>query len=364
MRSKTLSSILLNFLFLCLSFFSISCRKESKIDTEFYIPVEKSNLFVRIVGNADKPLIIDLHGGPGAFSGFDHESYGKYLEDNYLIAYLDQRGGGKSEICNDSTMLTVSQFVKDLDVVVDTLKHKYKGKAVNLLGSSWGGTYGLLYLISHQEKINSFVCTSGKANSIYQYMALIEHERKLAKVLLEKSDNPIKKQRLREILSKLSEIEHSGFEKFFVNMNLIKSTFPKELGFNAYWANLKAQEEAIKMGKDSAVYVRAHYTKADFNAALQKMEFVNRVFRNTPSYNNLNILDEIAVIKTPVLVVQGQYDYNIGLKQADLIYEALINVPKDKKELHIIPNAAHNLNMEAPDLYFNIVKSFLGKYNP
>src|SRR5690606_24774 len=100
------------------------CQQENKIDSEFYIPVEKSKLYVRVIGNSNKPLLINLHGGPGAFSGFDHRFNKKYLEDNYLIAYLDQRGGGKSEASTDSTMLTMKQFVQDLDVVVDTLKSK------------------------------------------------------------------------------------------------------------------------------------------------------------------------------------------------------------------------------------------------
>lgn len=77
-----------------------------------------------MIGNSNKPLLINLHGGPGAFSGFDHQFNKEYLEDNYLIAYFDQRGGGKSEGSNDSTMLTTKQFVQDLDVVVDTLKSK------------------------------------------------------------------------------------------------------------------------------------------------------------------------------------------------------------------------------------------------
>lgn len=72
-------------------------KEQKKIDNEFFIPVEKSNLFVRLVGNPDKPLIIDLHGGPGGFSSFNHEIYSPYLENDYLVAYLDQRGSGRSD---------------------------------------------------------------------------------------------------------------------------------------------------------------------------------------------------------------------------------------------------------------------------
>jgi len=361
MKEKNLPHTL-SFL-LCLSFLSVTGQHQNKTDIEFKIPVEKSNLFVRIVGNTNKPLIIDLHGGPGAFSGFNHEFYGPYLEDDYLIAYLDQRGGGRSDVCKDTSLLTMDQFVRDLDVVVDTLRERYNGKKINLLGASWGGTYGLLYLIAHQDKINSFACVSGKADGIYQNLTLIEHEKQLAKKLLDNSVSSNDKRRYQDILTKLEEIKASGFKKFYNDVNLLKHTFPKELGFNVYWANKTALANAAKYASDSAIFSRAHYTKKTYDSALEKMDFVNEVFRNTESYNHLNILDEMAVINKPVLVIQGEYDYAVGVGQAKIIYAALKNVPATQKELVIIPNSAHNLNLEAPDAFFGTVKSFFDKHN-
>ncbi|MGS2739684.1 alpha/beta fold hydrolase [Sinomicrobium sp. M5D2P17] len=350
-------------LFLFMSALLACSDTKTKTDTEFKIAVKKSNLYVRMVGNTDGPLLINLHGGPGAFSGFDHEFNRMYLEDDYLIAYLDQRGSGKSDVEKDSTMLNIEQFVKDLDVVVDSLKNKYKNRPVNLIGSSWGGTLGLLYMIKHQGKINTFTCVSGKADGVYPILALVEHERELAEELLKKSDDPEEQDRYRKILSRLQEIEQSNFDQLFEDVNLLKHTFPEALGFNVYWANEEARKEAVELGKTSGYYERAHYTKAEFDTAMQKFEYVNRVFRNTSDYNNLNIIDEIGVITKPILVVQGEYDYSIGFKQANKIYAALKKVPENKKELHIIPNASHNLNMEAGEAYFDIVKSFLDKYN-
>lgn len=356
-----------NLLYFLLGVFTLlsltSCKQTHCTDEEFYIPIEKSKLYVRVVGKADKPIIIDLHGGPGAFSGFDHDSYRKYLEDDYRIAYLDQRGSGKSDACKDTTLLNMDQFVQDLDVVVDSLKSRYNGVAINLLGSSWGGTYGLLYLIAHQEKINAFACVSGKADSKYQNQSIIDHERELAEDLLTKATSLREQERYKAILKKLNEIENSSLDKFYNDVNLLKHEFPKALGFNAYWANAEAQKQAVKLGTDSAYYARAHYTQTEFHEALEKMELVNRVFRNTAAYNHLQLVDEIAIINRPVLVVQGQYDYVIGVKQSQIIYDALTGLPNADKELHIIPNASHNLNIEAPTAFFSVVKSFFDKHN-
>src|SRR5690606_15485792 len=83
--------------------FLTSCQKEQQIETEFFVPIEDSRLYLRLAGNADGPLIINLHGGPGGFSGFARETYKEFLEGEYLIAYLDQRGSGKSDVAKDST---------------------------------------------------------------------------------------------------------------------------------------------------------------------------------------------------------------------------------------------------------------------
>lgn len=335
----------------------------NKIDTEFYIPVEKSKLYVRMIGNAEGPMLINLHGGPGAFSGFDHGINKDYLEDHYLIAYLDQRGGGKSDECQDSTMLTMKQFVRDLDVVVDSLGSQYKNKKINLIGSSWGGTLGLLYMIEHQDKINSFACVSGKADGLYPIHAIINHEKKLINELLQKNPTENKKTELETMLKKLAEVEKSDFSRFFDDMNLIKNEYPKRLGFSAYWANRDAQKQAVAMGEDPDYYTEAHYTKEEFDKAMDKFEYVNRVFRNTPAYNHLNILDDLAIINKPMLVIQGEFDYAIGQEQGKKIYEALENVPKGDKELHILPKSAHNLNLENQGLYYKTVRSFIDKHS-
>lgn len=347
---------------LTLIFFSCG-EKVTEIDEEFHIPVKESNLYVRLVGNPNKPIIIDLHGGPGAFSGFNHEFYRHYLEDDYLVAYLDQRGSGKSDVCENIDLLTMYQFVKDLDAVVDVLQNKFKNQKINLLGASWGGTYGLLYLISHQEKVNSFACISGIGNKVYQHNSLIEYEEKLAKELLEKSNNEEDIKRYEDIIKKLSEIKKSEFNQFFDDMNLIKHKFPKELGFSAYWANPEVEKKIGEILKDTAVFKRAKYTQKILEKSLEKYEFVNEIFHIKQEYNVLDITDKIGEIKTPMLVLQGGLDYNIGIKQADIIYNSLTSVAEENKELVIIPNAAHNLTIEAPEEFFGSVKSFFDKHN-
>lgn len=164
------------------------------------------------------------------------------------------------------------------------------------------------------------------------------------------------KERYKEILDKLIEIEQSGFSEFFNDMNLIKHPFTKELSFNAYRANKEAQKTALALGKDTASYNRAEYTMKPFGSAMAKFEYVNRIFRNTYAYNHQNMLDDISVIQKPVVVLYGENDYAIGVHQAQMIYNALTGISAKSKVLKIIPNAAHNLNLEAPKAYAESIK--------
>ncbi|SFI84696.1 alpha/beta fold hydrolase [Myroides guanonis] len=335
---------------------------DNQIDIEFFIPVEKSKLYTRVIGNTEKPIIISLHGGPGAFS-VDHEFYKDVFEKDYLVVYFDQRGGGKSEECTDKTMLTTDQFVEDLDMVVDYIQDKYPNKKINLLGTSWGGTYGFLYLLKHQDKINSFISSSGFIDSPQRNFALINHERKLANELLKITTDSVKKVRYEQILTKLDEIEKSGFKDFFEYMNVIRYEFPKDLGFDVYWAKPELKEKKAELLSDPDFYVRVKYTPEQLEKAIERMEYINEVFMNMESYNNLNIVNEIEAIKKPILVIQGEYDYAIGVEQGRTIYNALKNVSKKNKELVYIKNASHNTPFEAPEIYYNTMKSFFKKHN-
>lgn len=336
--------------------------KDTQIDTEFFIPIEKSKLYTRVIGNSEKPIIIALHGGPGAFS-VDHEFYRDVFEKDYLVVYFDQRGGGFSDEFKDKSMLTTDQFVEDLDDVVDYIKDKYPNKKINLLGTSWGGTYGFLYLLKHQEKINSFISSSGFVDSPQRNFALISHERQLANNLLKTTTDSIKKKRYEEILTKLDEIEKSGFKDFFQNMNMVRYEFPKDLGFDVYWARPELKEKKAELLSDPAFFARVKYTPETLQKALEKLEYINEVFMNTESYNNLNIVNELAVIKKPVLVIQGEYDYAIGVEQGRTIYKALKNVPQKDKELVYLKNASHNTPFESPEIYYKALKDFFKKHN-
>jgi pimeloyl-ACP methyl ester carboxylesterase len=182
MIKKHLSKYIITLCLIVISIVLGSCNTKkvnhNKIDDELMIEVPQSQLYIRVRGNQEKPIIINLHGGPGGYSGIDIKLMGPGLEDKFLVAYLDQRGCGKSPECTDKSKLTINQYVEDLDIAIDSLRRRYSKEKVNLMGTSWGGMYGFLYLLEDNNKINAFACVDGKVNSQYQNEFLLDYQKR------------------------------------------------------------------------------------------------------------------------------------------------------------------------------------------
>src|SRR5919199_5684254 len=91
---------------------------------------DRYRLFVEELGSGF-PLIV-LHGGPG----FDHSMFRPYLDplaDEFRLLYVDERGQGRSDRVDPST-LSLDVFARDVDLLADALELE----AFALLGHSFG----------------------------------------------------------------------------------------------------------------------------------------------------------------------------------------------------------------------------------
>jgi len=92
-------------------------------------------------GDATKPPLLLLHGGPGADHRYLLPQLLDLAADHELILY-DQRGGGQSKT-DDRTPITWRTHVEDLDRVVAELSIA----PLVIVGYSWGGLLAMLFAI-------------------------------------------------------------------------------------------------------------------------------------------------------------------------------------------------------------------------
>lgn len=106
----------------------------------------------------NQPAVILLHGGPGASEAALFRHFNADLERAFLMVYWEQRGTGRSyrrSIPPES--MTIDQFLRDLDEVIELVRHRFHKDRVVLLGHSWGSAIGLLYAARRPEKVAAYV---------------------------------------------------------------------------------------------------------------------------------------------------------------------------------------------------------------
>ena len=143
-----------------------------QVKESVFISSSDTKLFLEVIGkDKNKPLLLHLHGGPGnvvlGVLPFQ-ASVGKQLEEEFLVAYLHQRGAGRSPSVSRKTQ-TIKNHVNDVDAVIEYLKKKYSKNKVHLTGHSWGGMLAALYTKKHEGNISKLILMSTGLNVKNQF---------------------------------------------------------------------------------------------------------------------------------------------------------------------------------------------------
>lgn len=104
------------------------------------------------------PVLLWLHGGPGATQMPIHHSFTKDLEEEYIVVHWDQRGAGKSNHrgFSEETM-TLDRFIADTHELTHYLKDRFGKDKIFLLGHSWGTQPGILATLRYPEDYHAFI---------------------------------------------------------------------------------------------------------------------------------------------------------------------------------------------------------------
>ena len=116
------------------------------------VHVNGVDLFTRRVGAG--PLVVVLHGGPGAHHDYLLPQYDRLAQGRELF-YYDQRGGGRSPVARD-VPVGWREHVADLDA----LRAHLGLERLTLCGYSWGGLLAVLYLLEHPDRVERLALVS------------------------------------------------------------------------------------------------------------------------------------------------------------------------------------------------------------
>jgi proline iminopeptidase len=112
------------------------------------IAIAGTLLHAEAFGNPANPMVMMLHGGPGA----DYRSMlplRVLAADGYYVVFWDQRGAGLSQR-HDASSYSMARYLDDLRLVVEHYTHS-PDQPVVFIGHSWGAMYATWFINEHGD---------------------------------------------------------------------------------------------------------------------------------------------------------------------------------------------------------------------
>lgn len=316
----------------------------------FHLSHKGAKMPIWVKGNFDSDvMLITVHGGPGDAGMAHHVETGfKYLEDDYLMVYWDQRFSGMTQGNPDVTTMTPDQFIEDLDKVVQLVTSKYPGKKLFMIGHSWGGQLSAGYLgrDNHFEAFKGWIDLDGSLYAELEVQMMKDYilERVPAKMAEPDAD-----------------LEYWQFIIDYYDENPVE-TIGNYTSLEPYWYVSACGGDVYDIDKYYEEF-KIPYTELIFKSMFTLSYYVYAFYDEEykGKWDELNYTPEIENITIPALMLWGADDGIVPAVLADYVYDHLGTDPS-RKEVVKIPECAHGPQVEQPEIFYDEVSSFIETY--
>jgi pimeloyl-ACP methyl ester carboxylesterase len=293
----------------------------------------KQCIFIRGM-DTNNPVLIFLHGGPGAPSPgmSSSRTLDAELIKHFTVVHWDQRGAGKSysrDIPVNS--MTYDRLVEDCNELIDYLRNRFKRQKVFVVGHSSGSIIGIKTTHKYPEKIHAYVGV-GQIINEYEgqkiaYDFIIEGAKKFGDVAIK---------------NKIKNIGPPPYD-----------TLKKLNAHNKYvfrYGGVIHRNRVKQMG----VLMLSFLTSPEYSLMEGFKNFMMKGYDFTmetmwEEVNNVNLNKEIQSLRVPVYFFEGKYDMATPTILVKNFFDNLD--AKKGKKLIIFENSAHMPMMEENEKY-------------
>ncbi|MBP2216336.1 alpha/beta fold hydrolase [Arthrobacter sp. CAN_C5] len=301
------------------------------------VDVEDHQLNLMIRGRSDtNPVLLFLAGGPGGTELGAMRNHGTALEEDFVVATLDQRGTGKSmDQFEPASTLTLENAISDALAVTEYLRQRFGQDRIYLVGQSWGSTLGVLLSDREPQLYQAFVgigqMVSQRATDIIFYEDALEWARSTGDVGLE------------------ATLEANGPPPY---------------------TDIRAYEPAI--GTEQLVHPYDHTPNAEGSGQNSEGLFVEEYsnvekIRNLgatldvfsvlyPQLQEIDFREQVTSLDIPVYLAHGRYE---APGRADLALEWYGMLSAPSKELRMFETSGHRAIWEQPTEFHRLMVEVL-----
>ena len=283
--------------------------------------------------NADLPVLLNLHGGPGgAIMPWVDLFQTPLLEQNFIVVHWDQRGAGSS-YTDDLTIDQISpeQLIADTLELSDHLRTRFDKDKIFLAGQSWGSALGFMTIAENSDPFHAYVAASERVdwdrsmNMGYEWALDRARERNDA-----------------EVLAQLGAI--APFDAFDE-------------------ADLAVQRQALDFYKAGDYHTEGlwdqylsyaiegrspYYTMSEVQGYIPGLELSSAAIERGDLLREYNLFEMLPSVDIPVHFITGAEDWNTPAKLAREYYEFL-DAPE--KSFTVIEEAAHMVFYDQPEAW-------------
>lgn len=278
------------------------------------VTIDGARIFYHPVGpESNYPLIV-LHGGPG----LDHTEMHPWLDglaDTFRLIYVDERGQGRSERVDPST-LSLERFARDVTALAEALNLGHYA----LLGHSFGSFIALTHAVE-QRDASHYIISGGTASFTKTGPELAAN--------LEAYEPVELRERVKQSWAMEPGVQTQDEVARLMEMQMpFHFSSPESPGYRRY---IEAGERAVYSPEVLAYFARNEYA--------------------------IELEDRLGEVKEPTLVITGERDYTCTPRASRDIAARIPDA-----ELVIVPGVGHMSFIEDPEFYFNAVREFFRRH--
>ena len=287
----------------------------------YLLTPDSASLYYRVIGSGTD-TIIAIHGGPGV----DLESIaGDFatLGARHVVIFYDQRGAGRSTLPADTTRLTATQQVADLDAV----RRHFGLTRVTLVAHSYGPLLAATYAIAHPDVVRRMVFfgpVPPRRGALWT---------RFGQSMATKMDSA------------------SGVRMAAADRMLADTTIDPRTACRAYWA--EGMRPRLAEPERTLPLIHSDLCASAPAGIRYGLMTTNRVVMG--SYGDWDIRAALRNVPAPTLIVHGEAE----AIPMDLVEEWVSALPHAR--LMRVPRAAHFTYAERPELVWPAVEAFLAE---
>lgn len=293
--------------------------------------------------NPGNPVLLFVHGGPGLPAYPLIRKSSLRLEKYFTVCYWDQRGTGMSFVeKREQVDITIEKLLEDLVAVTDYLRKIFQQEKIYLFAHSWGTFLASMAAGQHPERYHAYIGSGQIGNQVESEKETLSFLKRVAR-----------KKRDKQALQHMESLEID--ETYYQNEQYAFVLRKYLMKFGG----------AMFRRKYSLLKLCMAYATSDAYSFTEKVNIIRGMRISSPMLRHLaqiNLIDRVPVVHTPVYIIQGMHDYQTTLKQAKNFYD---HVQAPKKAFYTFELSAHTPFIEEPDRFEQIVeKDILGKKSP